>query len=386
MAASEPLPRQVVAHGWWTFEGEKMSKSRGNIRLAQPAASVLGVDALRYFLLREMVFGQDGSFSLEALVGRYNSDLANGLGNFASRVLSMIEQYFAGLIPEPPAGAANPFAAEWRDAARSYQQSFDSFAFSQGLQEIWKLVGSADKYLAETKPWSLAADASRRNELAGVLYVSAELLRIVTLLAYPVLPHAAEKIWTQLGLSGTAGSQRLEDLAWGGLRPGESIQKGEVIFPRVQKDEAIERMEQMEEQIRAEGAPKPAEPGKPAAAAPPAAAVAAGDGKITIEDFMKVELRVGEIKSAERIAGADKILKLMVDIGTEVRQIVAGIAQFYEPEKLVGRRVVVVVNLAPRKLRGVESNGMVVAATVGPEGRPVLAGFHEDAPVGSRLK
>ncbi|HTS62899.1 MAG TPA: methionine--tRNA ligase [Candidatus Acidoferrales bacterium] len=389
MAADEPLPKQIVAHGWWTFEGEKMSKSRGNIRLAQPAASVLGIDALRYFLLREMVFGQDGSFSLEAVVARYNSDLANGLGNFASRVLAMIEQYFAGLIPEPPAGAVNPFANEWREAAKIYQQSFESFAFSQGLQEIWKLVASADKYLADTKPWSLATDASRRGELAGVLYNAAELLRIVAVLAYPVLPHATEKIWAQLGLRGSVGSQRLQNLAWGDLRPGEAIQKGEAVFPRVQKEEAIERMEQMEEQIRAEGAPKPAEPAKPATAAPAAAAPApapAGDGKIAIEDFMKVELRVGEIKSAERIPGADKILKLMVDIGTEVRQIVAGIAQFYEPDKLVGRRVVVVVNLAPRKLRGVESNGMVVAANVGPENRPVLAGFHEDAPVGSRLK
>ena len=389
MAADEPLPKQIVAHGWWTFEGEKMSKSRGNIRLAQPAASVLGIDALRYFLLREMVFGQDGSFSLEAVVARYNSDLANGLGNFASRVLAMIEQYFAGLIPEPPAGAVNPFANEWREAAKIYQQSFESFAFSQGLQEIWKLVASADKYLADTKPWSLATDASRRGELAGVLYNAAELLRIVAVLAYPVLPHATEKIWAQLGLRGSVGSQRLQNLAWGDLRPGDAIQKGEAVFPRVQKEEAIERMEQMEEQIRAEGAPKPAEPAKPATAAPAAAAPApapAGDGKIAIEDFMKVELRVGEIKSAERIPGADKILKLMVDIGTEVRQIVAGIAQFYEPDKLVGRRVVVVVNLAPRKLRGVESNGMVVAANVGPENRPVLAGFHEDAPVGSRLK
>jgi len=389
MAADEPLPKQVVAHGWWTFEGEKMSKSRGNIRLAQPAAAVLGVDALRYFLLREMVFGQDGSFSLEALVARYNSDLANGLGNFASRVLSMIEQYFAGHIPEPPRNAVNPFSAEWREAATAYQQAFDTFAFAQGLQEVWRLVAAADKYLAETKPWALAGDASRHGELAGVLYNAAELLRIVAVLAHPVLPHATERIWLQLGLDPPLGSHRLEALAWGDLRPGSAIQKADVIFPRVQKEEAIERMEAMEEHIRAEGAPKPADAGKSAAggaANAPAAASAAVDGKISIEDFMKVEMRVGEIRSAERIPGADKILKLMVDIGTETRQIVAGIAQYYEPEKLVGRRVAVVVNLAPRKLRGVESNGMVVAANVGPEGRPVLVGFHEDAPVGSRLK
>ena len=388
MAADEPLPKQVVAHGWWTFEGEKMSKSRGNIRMAQPAASVLGVDALRYFLLREMVFGQDGSFSLDSLVTRYNSDLANGLGNFASRVLAMIEQNFGGVIPEPPAAGgppANPFEKEWREVAAAYQQAFDTYGFSQGLQEIWRLVAAADKYLTETKPWAMAADPTRRGELAGVLYNTAELLRVVAVLAHPVLPHATGKIWAQLGLHSPLAAQQISALAWGGLKPGEAIQKSEGIFPRVQKEEALERMEEMEEQIRSEGAAKPAEPAKPAAAVP-AAAPPPGDGKITIDDFMKVEMRVGEIKSAERIPGADKILKLMVDIGTEVRQIVAGIAQFYEPEKLVGRRVAVVINLAPRKLRGVESNGMVIAANVGPEGRPVLVGFHEDAPVGSRLK
>jgi methionyl-tRNA synthetase len=389
MAADEPLPKQVVAHGWWTFEGEKMSKSRGNIRLAQPAATVLGVDALRYFLLREMVFGQDGSFSLDALVTRYNSDLANGLGNFASRVLAMIEQYFGGLIPEPPGGrqpAANPFEKDWREAAIAYQQAFDTYAFSQGLQEVWRLVAAADKYLTETKPWAIAVDPARRGELAAVLYNAAELLRVIAVLAYPVLPHAAGKIWAQLGQHSPLAEQNLAALDWGGLRPGDAIQKGEGIFPRVQKEEALERMEEMEEQIRNEGAARPAEAAKPAAAAAAPAPQPAGDGKISIDDFMKVEMRVGEIKSAERIPGADKILKLMVDIGTEVRQIVAGIAQHYEPEKLVGRRVAVVVNLAPRKLRGVESNGMVVAANVGPEGRPVLVGFHEDAPVGSRLK
>ncbi|HUK54528.1 MAG TPA: methionine--tRNA ligase subunit beta, partial [Candidatus Binatia bacterium] len=365
-----------------------MSKSRGNIRMAQPAATVLGVDALRYFLLREMVFGQDGSFSLDSLVTRYNSDLANGLGNFASRVLAMIEQNFGGVIPEPVATGsqpANPFEVEWREVAAAYQQAFDAYAFSQGLQEIWRLVAAADKYLTETKPWAMAADPGRRGELAGVLYNAAELLRVVAVLAHPVLPHATGKIWAQLGLHSPLAAQQISALAWGGLKPGEVIQKSEGIFPRVQKEEALERMEEMEEQIRSEGAAKPAEPAKPAAAVP-AAAPPPGDGKITIDDFMKVEMRVGEIKSAERIPGADKILKLMVDIGTEVRQIVAGIAQFYEPEKLVGRRVAVVINLAPRKLRGVESNGMVIAANVGPEGRPVLVGFHEDAPVGSRLK
>jgi methionyl-tRNA synthetase len=386
MAADEPLPKQVVAHGWWVFEGEKMSKSRGNVRLAQPIAEVLGVDALRYFLLREMVFGQDGNFSDEALLTRYNSDLANGLGNFSSRVLAMIEQYFDSAIPEPPANGPNPFAQEWKQVAADYQKHFEVYAFSQGLQEIWKLVAAADKFLAETKPWSLAADPGRREELAGVLYSVAELLRIVAVLAYPVVPHAAEKIWTQLGQRAPLKSFQLARLAWGQLKPGTPIEKGGAIFPRIKKEDAMERMEQMEEQITGGGAPKPAAAPDSAAASPAVAPPAPADARITIEDFMKVDLRVGEVKSAERVAGADRLLKLMVDIGPEVRQIVAGIAQFYEPQSLVGRKVVVATNLQPRKLRGVESNGMVIAATVGPEGKPVLAGFHEDVPVGSKLK
>jgi len=391
MAADEPLPKQVVAHGWWTFEGEKMSKSRGNIRLAQPAAAVLGVDALRYFLLREMVFGQDGSFSLDALVARYNSDLANGLGNFSSRVLAMLEQYFQSELPaaahsEPSAAFRKPFV----DGRAAVVKHYENFQFSNALQSIWEMITMGDAYLTARKPWTLAGDPARRDELATDLNSAAEALRFITVLAHPVLPHITQKIWTQLGQTSPLPLERMDLLEWGRLRPGTRIEKSDALFPRVNKDEAIERMEQMEEQIRSEGAPKPAEPAKPAAAAASAAPAStpapAGDGKITIDDFMKVEMRVGEIKSAERIPGADKILKLMVDIGTEVRQIVAGIAQFYEPEKLVGRRVAVVVNLAPRKLRGVESNGMVIAANVGPEGRPVLTGFHEDAPVGSRLK
>ena len=389
MAADEPLPKRVVAHGWWTFEGEKMSKSRGNIRLAQPIANVLGVDALRYFLLREMVFGQDGSFSYDALITRYNSDLANGLGNFASRTLAMIVQYFHGEVPSTtigPAGGETPAlaakAAVQRDEALRH---FENFQFSMALQSIWELISAGDAYLTQEKPWALAADANRRGELASVLYNAAEALRIVTVLAHPVLPHITQKIWAELGQKTLLAEVRMDQLEWGGLKPGTRIEKGEALFPRVKKEEAIERMEQMEEEIRAEGTSKPASPAAGAAAAAQPG-VAPGDGRISIEDFAKVEMRVGEVKSAERIPNADRLLKVMVDIGTEVRQVLAGIAQFYEPEKLVGRKVVVVVNLAPRKMRGLESNGMIVAASVGPEGKPVLAGFLEDVPVGARLK
>jgi methionyl-tRNA synthetase len=211
-----------------------------------------------------------------------------------------------------------------------------------------------------------------------VLYTAAEALRIVTALAHPVLPHATERIWQQLGQRRRLSDLPLDDLTWGELEAGTSVGPAEAVFPRLQKDEAIERIENMENEIRN---PTPAAPS--AGAAAPAAPAS---DKIGIEDFAKVEMRVGEVKSAERVPNADKLLKLMVDIGTETRQIVAGIAEVYAPEKLVGRKVVVVVNLAPRKLRGVESNGMIVAASVPPDGKPVLAAFLEDVPVGARLK
>jgi len=379
MAASEPLPKQVFAHGWWVFEGEKMSKSRGNIQLPQPIARVLGTDALRYFCLREMVFGQDGNFSRDALITRYNSDLANGLGNLASRTLTMIEKYCGGKIPPPSsAGMAGSDAAVTTTARAALGQApelYDQFAFSRALETIWAVVAEVDKYLTNEKPWVLAEDPAQKERLGHVLYAAAEGLRIVAVLAHPVIPHATQRIWEQLGLPGRIEQQSIDQLAWGQLKPGSAIGKFEAIFPRVQKDETIERIEAMENELR--------QPPAPAAAA---AAPATAPAHITIDDFAKVEMRVGQIKSAERVAGADKLLKIMVDIGTEVRQIVAGIAEVYQPESLVGRKVVVVVNLQPRKLRGVESNGMIVAASVPPEGKPVLAGFLEDVPIGSRLK
>jgi methionyl-tRNA synthetase len=379
MAAGEPLPAQVFAHGWWLFQEEKMSKSRGNIQLPQPYARVLGIDAVRYFLLREMVFGQDGNFSRDAVVTRYNADLANGLGNLASRTVKMLETYCSQAIPAAAAAGEGEtrVAAEARDAITAALAHYDRFQFSLALESIWALIGRVDKYLVESAPWKLAADATQRPRVHTVLATAAEALRIVTALAYPVIPHAAEKIWRQLGQPGSLAQFSLDALQWGQLQPGTGITAGETLFPRVKKEEAIERIEAMENEIRSGGA-------TPAAA--PVASAAAGDGKIAIDDFAKVEMRVGEVKSAERVAGADKLLKLLVDIGCEVRQIVAGIATVYEPEKLVGRKVVVVCNLAPRKLRGVESDGMIVAASVPPDGAPVLAGFLEDVPVGARLK
>ena len=412
MAAGLPLPKSIVAHGWLLFEESKMSKSRGNIVRAETILDVLGSDALRYFLLREVVFGQDGSFSFDALVQRYNSDLANGLGNLASRTLTMITRYFKGEAPYP-SNAASRIPADdavvklAQKAISDFHSLFESFQFSRALESAWGLVAAVDKYIVENEPWTLGEkqDEHSRSRLATVLYTSAEALRIVTALAHPVMPDATTKIWAQLGLGDIAKSS-LTDLRWGQLPLGTKVGKVEPVFPRADKS-AIERMQMIEDQQRTpagtgatttEGAERrasspgttetPASQGsaplnKPAPSPP--TPIAATDGKITVDDFAKVELRVAQVKVAEKVKGADKLLRLEVDLGTEVRQIVAGIAEAYAPETLVGRKVVIVANLQPRKLRGLESNGMIVAASL-EGGKPVLAAFLEEVPVGARLK
>jgi methionyl-tRNA synthetase len=394
MAAGLPVPKAIVAHGWLLFEESKMSKSRGNIVRTETILDVLGADALRYFLLREVVFGQDGSFSFDALVQRYNSDLANGLGNLASRTLTMINRYFKGEVPYPShtaskAAADDAIADTARKTIREFGTLFDQFQFSRALESAWALVAAVDKYIVENEPWALGEkqDEDSRSRLATVLYTSAEALRIATALAYPVIPEATEKIWTQLGLADIKKLD-LNKLSWGQLPLGTKLGEVQPVFPRADKS-AIERMQRMEEEQKpAAGtetptvaAPTPAG----AAQAVPAPAVPAAEPKISIDDFGKVELRVGLVKVAERVPKADKLLRLEIDIGTEVRQVLAGIAEAYVPEALIGRKVVIVANLAPRKLRGMESNGMIVAASLD-GGKPVLAGFLEDVPIGARLK
>ena len=407
MAAGLPLPRSIIAHGWLLFEESKMSKSRGNVVRAETIADGLSPDGLRYFLLREVVFGQDGSFSFDALVARYNADLANGLGNLASRTLTMITRYFRGEVPYPSPTASRTDADEAvAEAARlaiaEYGAFFDQFQFSRALESAWALVATVNKYIVENEPWALGEkeDEGSRARLATILYTSAESLRIVTALAHPVIPDATSRIWAQIGL-GDIQKFPLQDLQWGQLPLGTKLGNVEAVFPRADKT-TIQRMQAMEEQAR--GAPAVTVPGatqaqpeaKPAGAGEPASqglpgpempktAVASADGRISIEDFAKVELRVGQVKLAEKVKGADKLLRIEVDLGSEVRQVVAGIAEAYAPETLVGRKVVIVANLAPRKLRGLESNGMIVAAS--PEGgKPVLCSFLEDVPVGTRLK
>ena len=401
LAAGLPLPKAIVAHGWLLFEESKMSKSRGNIVRTETILDVLGADALRYFLLREVVFGQDGSFSFDALVQRYNSDLANGLGNLASRTLTMINRYFKGEVPYPSHAAAktpadDAIAETARKAIREFGALFDQFQFSRALETAWGLVAAVDKYIVENEPWSLGEkqDDESRARLATVLYTSAEALRIATALAHPVMPDATAQ---DLGADGPRRHQEtcLGRSGLGTVAAGHEARRSAPGFParrqeRNRKDAADGRSAKRPGSRRIEGScPQRSRHRRqaPLKLQPPrrAAAAADGDGKITIDDFAKIELRVGVVKVAERVPKADKLLRLEIDIGTEVRQVLAGIAEAYAPETLVGRKVVIVANLAPRKLRGLESNGMIVAASL-EGGKPVLASFLEDVPVGARLK
>ena len=422
MAAGLPLPRGIIAHGWLLFEEEKMSKSRGNVVRAEPIRQVMGADALRYFLLREVSFGQDGSFSYDALVTRYNSDLANDWGNLASRTLNMISRYFGGKVPYPSAGVAwlqadlkiMKLAEQARDSLR---EAFLQYHFARGLESVWQLIAGLNRYLVDQEPWALADknDPASRSRLATVLHIAAEGLRFTAVLLASVLPASANRLWKQLNLESDA-AQRIDGLTWGKIPVDQSIAAIETLFPRLEKAATVEQLRALEAQLdastagaaatpaststtatpaspAAEAAAAAAAPQTPTAAQAASSAAAKADGgggaagaRITIDDFAKVEMRVGEVKTAERIPGALKLLKLTVDIGSEVRQIVAGIAEAYAPADLIGRKVVIVANLEPRKLRGVESNGMIVAATIEPSGKPTLVSAPADTPNGSRLR
>jgi methionyl-tRNA synthetase len=370
MAAECPLPKRIYAHGWLLFENEKMSKSKGNLVRATPIVNLIGTDALRYFLLREVVFGKDGSFSYDAVIQRYNADLANGLGNLASRTLAMIKQYRDGAIP-------GPADYEIGETITRYVDAFEKFDFSRGLEVIWAFISWADGYIVEQAPWKLAKNPDAQQRLDETLYTAAETLRIVTALVYPVIPQSAAKIWAQLGMTESIESVRLADLKWGQLPVGQKIGEVTGIFPRLDLKTTVDKLWEME---AAEKERQAALLGKAKAPIQPIAET------IGIDDFGKVDLRVGMVKSAEAVKNADKLLHLKIDIGeAQPRTIVAGIAKAYKPEDLIGRRVVIVANLAPRKLKGIESQGMIVAASL-EGGSPVLAGFLEDIEIGARLK
>ncbi len=413
MAAELPLPKQVFAHGWLIFQDHKMSKSRGNIVRASPIDKVMGIESLRYYLLREIVFGKDGNFSYDALVERYNSDLANGLGNLVSRTLAMIHRYFDGEVPAS-SGDGGEIAETAGKTISQTTEFFENLEFSHGLEAIWSMLGTVDKYIVERKPWVLAKSSDEESQAAlrQTLYNSAEVVRIACVLLHPVMPKATATIWKQLSQTTPLDQVHLSGLRWGQLQAGIKVGEATAVFPRLGVKETVERMKELEKETLQEQAEimgkKTSEPtvetavpaggaasaGPTEAAAEPTAGAAAEpatpepppEPKINFEDFMKVDMRVGEVKSAERVPKTDRLLHLMVDIGeAEPRSIVAGIAEAYEPESLIGRKVVIVANLKPRKMRGVESNGMIVAASLD-GGKPVLTGFLEDVPAGASLR
>jgi methionyl-tRNA synthetase len=391
MAAGLEVPKTVFAHGMWLSGGRKMSKTLGNVIDLAVLQKHFQTDAVRYFALREMVFGQDGDFTYDALLDRVNADLANGLGNLASRTLTMIARYTEGRIPAP--GKAEPGisarAAEVRSVIEQtvveFDREFDQYNFSRGLEAVASGVATVDKFISDAKPWDLAKDSEKRASLELVLHTAIETLRHLTVLLAPVLPNASQEIWEQLGQKGLAAEIKPSTLVWGDST-GAQIGEIKPVFPRLDKKTIMSEIKQEEaasEASRAEGNAPSVSPAPAPAPAEPIPGVAF----IGIEDFLKVELRAGEIKTAERIPKADKLLRFTIDLGeSEPRQILAGIAQYYEPEKLIGRKVIVVANLEPRKLRGLLSQGMILAASIGEEGRPILAGFLEEVPNGAKLK
>lgn len=363
MAAGLPLPRRVIGHGWWLMNEAKMSKSLGNVVQPQGYVDRFGVDALRYFVMREMVVGQDANFADDTFLTRYNSDLANDLGNVVSRVTTMIQRYCAGAIPEP-AGTVqhvdlqNSIASTIAVAAH---EAADRFDFSLALRSVWDLISVLNKYIVTHEPWVLAKNHESRGVLNTVLYNAADALRIVAALIDPVMPATAVRIRKMLGIE----AESWVGLERGALKAGTALGPIEPLFPR---------MEQTVDELR-----KMADTG--VEASPPVKE----DGRITIDDFMKVELRVAKVLAAERVPNSRKLVKLSVDVGTEQRTLVAGIADAYEPEALVGRTVVMVFNLKPAKLMGIESNGMVLAAS--PDGgKPTLVSFDQDIAPGTRVR
>jgi methionyl-tRNA synthetase len=383
MSAGIETPRRIIAHGWWLMGGAKMSKSIGNVARYQDYAAVFGVDALRYFVMREMTLGQDANFSDEAILTRYNADLANDLGNVVSRTATMIARYCDGIVPAPGAGNEldRSLEADIERTIEAARSGFAHFELSVALQAVWDvLVRGVNQYIVKREPWKLAKRAEDRPLLETTLYRSADALRVIAALVDPVMPEAAERIRRMLGLP----HEQWSDLKPNTLRAGTRLGAIEPLFPRIEKTvEELREMTTESDQKPIEGAGVPSAPG--ATQAIGAGVTPAEDNRISFDEFMKVELRVAKVLEAEAVPKSKKLVKLKVDVGTEQRTIVAGIAEAYQPEQLVGRTIAIVYNLKPAKLMGIESNGMVLAASVG-DGKPILVSFDEPVPPGARVR
>lgn len=370
MAADLPLPKQVYGHGWLLSDTGKMSKSKGNVVDPLVLVDKYGLDAIRYFLLREIPAGSDGYYSEDALIQRVNTDLANDYGNLVSRTVAMVEKYFSGIIPVPEVAGEHDqeLISLAKEIAQEAADNMDKLDFANALTSTWKLVNRANKYIDETMPWILAKDEAKKGRLGTVLYNLVEVIRYVTLMIAPIMPTIPEKVWAQIGAV-PEENKDWSDLMWGKTKHGQKVSKMEALFPRIDIKEKLQENKEETAKTKKLKDENKSELQKE---------------EITIEEFAKIDLRVAEIMSCEKVEKTDKLVKMEVRLGDEVRTIVSGIAKHYTPEDLIGKKIVVVANLKPAKLRGITSQGMILAASQG-DMLEVIS-VEKDLPSGSRVK